>query len=217
MTKWEIDKLIEENIAKFTDQNFWHKFKAPSKRVEDIQMQYSGVDVQLSNINFDEKAKIRGCLNSVYQYPSFELEMTTRSGVRREGWFFSALSTDFYSFVGVSADTTIENDLSADGHITAVDILWVKKSDVQKMVQEHVEIDQLKKDIAELQDEDCLDKQLGWNFSKARKRYADGKFWITYSKTLKEKPVNLVVPRATLEKLPHSRHFVVTKDRIKKL
>ena len=138
MTKWQLDKMIEENVAKFTDENFWSKFKAPSKRVEDKQMQYAGIDVQLSGINFDEKAKIRGCLNSVYQYPSFELEMTTRSGVRREGWFFSALSTDFYSFVGVSADTTVENDLSSDGRISAVDVLWVKKTDVQDMVEEHL-------------------------------------------------------------------------------
>lgn len=213
MTKWEIDKLIEENIANFTDTYFWSKFKVQAKRVEDKQMQYAGVDVQLSNINFDEKAKTRGCLNDVCQCPSFELEMTTRGGTRREGWFFSALSTDYYSFVGVSADTDVENDLSADGHIQAVDILWVKKKDLCNLIEENMTIQDLKNDVAELQDEDCLDTSLSYS-SKARKRYKHGKFWITWSKSLREQPVNLVVPRATLEKLPHSRHFVVTRERI---
>lgn len=82
--------------------------------------------------NFDEKAKIRGCLNSVYQYPSFELEMTSRGGTRREGWFVSdAISTDYYAYIGVFATTTDENSLTADDMISAVDMLWVKKEDVK--------------------------------------------------------------------------------------
>lgn len=34
---------------------------------------------------------------------------------------------------------------------------------------------------------------------------------------MKEKPVNLVMPRDTLEKLPHTIHFVVTKNSIKRI
>lgn len=144
MDKWQIDKLIEENVAEFTDTYFWSKLNsnAAVTRAEDLQMQYAGVDVQLSTstslVNFDEKAKVRGCLNSVLQYPSFELKMTARSGARRDGWFFSALSTDYYAFISVSADTTAENDLSCDGRISAIDMLWVKKDDIEDMVHEHM-------------------------------------------------------------------------------
>lgn len=37
---------------------------------------------------------------------------------------------------------------------------------------------------------------------------------MTYSSWLAEKPVNLVVPRETLEKLPHSKHMIVTKEKV---
>ncbi|WP_407450926.1 hypothetical protein [Fibrobacter sp.] len=55
-------------------------------------------------LNFDEKAKIRGTLNAVYNYPSFELEFTNRAGNRQDGWFTNpSLSTDYYAFIAVSA------------------------------------------------------------------------------------------------------------------
>lgn len=112
MNKWNRDKLIEEKVAEFTDKHFWSKM--PCHREEALSAQYAGIDVQLSckghTVNFDEKAKIRGCLNDVCQYPSFELEMTTRSGTRREGWFMaSTIHTDYYAFIGVFATTTDEN------------------------------------------------------------------------------------------------------------
>lgn len=152
------------------------------------------------------------------QYPSFELQFTNKSGNRQDGWFISdKMQTDYYAYIGVFSTTLDENSLTADNAISAVDMLWVKKSDVKDMVREQIDDESLQKDIAELQDDDCLDKLMGWNLGKVRKRYPHGKFWITYSANLKEKPVNLVTTRATLEKLPHSRHFVVTRERIKKL
>ena len=50
--------------------------------------------------------------------------------------------------------------------------------------------------------------------TKKRKTYKHKKFWLTYSAWMHEKPVNLVVPRETLENLPHSKHFMITKDKI---
>ena len=52
---------------------------------------------------------------------------------------------------------------------------------------------------------------------KARHKYPHHKYWLTYSTKMKEKPVNLVMPRDTLEKLPHTIHFVVTKSSIKRI
>ena len=220
MTKWELDKQIEEKVAEFTDTYFWSKL--PSHREQSLSAQYAGIDVQLSCnsrvVNFDEKAKIRGCLNSILQYPSFELEMTSRSGVRREGWFLAnTIQTDYYAFIGVFASTADENKLTADNMISAVDMLWVKKSDVKQMISGQIDDDQLKKDITDIQDEDCLDELIGWNFGKIRKKYEHGLFWLTYSTKLKEHPVNLVTTRDQLEKLPHSKHFYITKDKIENI
>jgi hypothetical protein len=51
---------------------------------------------------------------------------------------------------------------------------------------------------------------------KYRTKYSHKKFWLTYSSRKPEKPMNIVVPRATLESLPHSRHFIVTKGKVVK-
>ena len=52
---------------------------------------------------------------------------------------------------------------------------------------------------------------------KYRKSYRHRKFWLTYSSRLKEQPVNLVVPRTTLEAFQHSVHFIVTKDGVQRM
>jgi len=69
-------------------------------------------------------------------------------------------------------------------------------------------MDELKSDAAELREDDFMPQ------AKKRKTYPHRKFWLTYSAWMHEKPVNLVVPRDTLEKLPHSRHFMITTDKI---
>lgn len=52
---------------------------------------------------------------------------------------------------------------------------------------------------------------------KARHKYPHRKYWLTYSTKMKEKPVNLVIPRDTLEKMPHTKHFIVTTSNIKRI
>lgn len=43
MTKWQIDKLIEEKVAEFTDTYFWSKL--PCHREDTLSAQYTGIDV----------------------------------------------------------------------------------------------------------------------------------------------------------------------------
>lgn len=44
-----------------------------------------------------------------------------------------------------------------------------------------------------------------------KKRYQHGAFWLSLSSRLTEKPVNLVIPRKTLEGLS-AKHFTVTAE-----
>lgn len=89
----------------------------------------------LSVLNIDEKAKYRGCLNQIQQYPSFEVSYINKSGIRQDGWFTNnSLCTDYYSFIGVYSYITDESKLSNVDSISAIDILFVKKSDVIDMV-----------------------------------------------------------------------------------
>ena len=91
--------------------------------------------------------------------------------------------------------------------------MWVKKSDVKDMVAEQMTKEQLEADIEELREDD-FSAQL---YGKARKQYPHKKFWLTYSTKLWEKPVNLVVPVDALLKLPHTKHFLVTKGKTRKI
>ena len=50
---------------------------------------------------------------------------------------------------------------------------------------------------------------------KHRHSYEHRKFWLTYSTHLRERPVNLVLTRDTLLSLPHTKHFIATKEGVK--
>ncbi len=205
--KYKTDMLIEAGVAKFLDENFYGKLtNATVTRRIDKEHQFAGIDITINNTNFDEKIKIRGCLNSTYQYPSFEVSMLNRGDEIDDGWFVKPLSTDYYAFIGVYSYGNEENAVSAASQISACDVLWVKKQDVVDMVEEQMTMDELKSDAAELREDDFMPMQ------KKRKTYPHRKFWLTYSAWMHEKPVNLVVPRDILEKLPHSTHFIVRKN-----
>ena len=217
-SKRKLDTLIEHNIANFLDENFWSKLH-PFKfiRQTEKKYQFQGIDVTLISktnlsVHFDEKSKIYNCLNSILQYPSFEISFVNRAGVVQNGWFYQNLSTDYYSFVGVYAvnGNNNINCLSSSTAISACDLLWVKKQDVVDFVQQDIQLSDLYNDAKELRAES---KSLGQ--SKNRKYYKN--FWITHSNRLFESPVNLVMQRNTLENFKNSKHFYITKSEIKKL
>lgn len=206
--KYQMDMLIEAGVSQFLDDNFYGKLKAETHRWKDKEHQFAGIDTTINNTNFDEKIKIRGCLNSTYQYPSFEMSLVNKGGYVDDGWFTKPLSTDYYAFIGVYSYGNDENAISCPNEISACDVLWVKKQDVIDMVEEETSMEELKSDAEELREDDFMPMQ------KKRKTYSHHKFWLTYSAWMHEKPVNLVVPRNTLEKLPHSRHFLITTNKI---
>lgn len=217
--KRKIDNLIEHNIATYLDQNFWGKLPFKFKRQTEKKYQFSGIDVTIItknglSVNFDEKAKIYNCLNSVLQYPSFEIQFQNRANQIQKGWFCQNLSTDYYSFIGVYTvnGTNNINCLSSYTAISACDVLWCKKQDVIDYVQQDIQLSNLLNDANRLRAES---KSLG--VQKNRKRYENANFWLTYSGQLFEKPVNLVMPRNTLETFKNSKHFYITKNEIKKL
>lgn len=200
--------MIEAGVAQFLDQFFYGKLDANVTRWNDKQHQFAGIDVTVNGVDFDEKVKVRGCLNSVYSYPSFEVSLLNKKNCIQDGWFTQNLSTDYYAYIGVYSYGNDENAISASNAISACDVLWVKKQDVVDMVEQQMTMQQLKADAEELREDDFMPMQ------KRRKTYPHRIFWLTYSNNLQEKPVNLVVPRSTLEKLPHTKHLIVTKEKV---
>lgn len=215
--KKNLDMKIESNIAQFLDKNFWSQFPYGYKRQTEKEFQFAGIDITVASksdlsIHFDEKAKIYGCLNSILQCPSFEISFLNRAYEIQDGWFCQNLSTDYYAYIAVYADTENINDLSAENIISACDMLWVKKKDVVDYVQQHIDLSALQEDAKELRVEG--DEQ---NLYKHRRRYKGADFWLTYSRSLYEKPVNLVIPRNRLEKLKNTKHFKIYKNEIQRV
>ena len=216
--KRKLDNLIEHNISKFLDENFWSKFPNGFIRQTEKKYQFQGIDVTLIcknnlSVHFDEKSKIYGVLNQILQYPSFEISFVNRANQIQPGWFCQKnLSTDYYSFVGVNTvnGNNDVNCLSSSTAISACDVLWVKKSDVIDFVKQDIQLSDLYNDANKLRAES---KSLG--VAKNRKYYKN--FWLTHSNRLFESPVNLVTQRNTLETFESSRHFVVSRHEIKKL
>ena len=215
----KLDNLIEHNISKFLDENFWSKFPNGFIRQTEKKYQFQGIDVTIItknglSVNFDEKAKIYNCLNSVLQYPSFEIQFVNRVGGVQPGWFCQKLSTDYYGYIGVYTENSTNdvNDLSCSNNISACDMLWVAKQDVVDYVQQSFDLSDLYNDAKDLRQQSKLN-----GVQKNRKRYENANFWLTYSGQLFEKPVNLVMPRNTLETFKNSKHFYITKNEIKKL
>ena len=139
--KYKTDMLIEAGVSQFLDDNFYGKLKADTHRWKDKEHQFAGIDTTINHTNFDEKIKIRGCLNSVYGCPSFEVSLLNKGNEVQDGWFCQQLSTDYYAFIGVYSYGNDENAISSTSAISACDVLWVKKSDVVAMVEEQMTID----------------------------------------------------------------------------
>lgn len=131
--------------------------------------------------------------------------------------------TAYYEIIGLSCTTDDHTKLSAFEQITGIDILWVNKKTLLDYIQQYTPIEQLKEDAKMLREwydrgesYDVIDILINGNDKpKTRKQYAHRKFHLTYSPTLKEQPVNLVVYRDALEKLEHARRWTVTKDYVK--
>lgn len=83
-------------------------------RYSDLYHQVGGIDVSINKTNFDEKFKIKGCLNNVQKYPCQECSIINKSGNEHVGWFMNALlSTDYYTLIGISASVNSDNELTS--------------------------------------------------------------------------------------------------------
>lgn len=193
------------------DEYFYPRLGREFSRYQDEEHQFAGIDVSVGKARFDEKLKVRGCLNQAYGWPSFEVSFVNRAGEVQNGWFASPLSTDYYAFIGVYSYGTDENAISDSSAISACNVLWVKKQDVVDAVERLTGFRKMKKDAAELREDPFVDSE-----GKGRVRYPHRKFWLTFSSRLAEQPVNLVFPRDELRRLPHTRCFVITRDGVKK-
>lgn len=62
-----------------------------------------------------------------------------------------------------------------------------------------------------------LREEYDMGYMETRRKFPHGAFWLTLSPTMDEMPVNLVIPRTSLEKLPKTRRFLVTDRGVERL
>ena len=229
--KWNRDTEIEQMAAQFLDKYFYPRInpKHAITRYTDKWHQVGGIDVSINNINFDEKCKYQGLLNKVLATPGFECSMLNKAYQIQDGWFLNDnLSTDFYAIISLSCTVDDDRQLSSSSQISAAEVLWVYKKDVIDYVTSFeghdgkITLEQLKRDAQQLRFTgdnnitDAFGNRAVDSKGRARFKYPHKKYWLTYSTKKEEKPINLVLLRDDLEKLPHTRHFIVTKEKVVK-
>lgn len=202
------DEKIESEVAKFLDKYYYGKLKHKTSRITDGIKQCKGIDVEMTAannriVNIDEKCKIRGLLNQVIPWPSFEIITKNKYGNYFEGWFVNQNNvTDYYAFISVFANTDDENAVT-ENNITKIVYLMVKKDDVYNFVK--------LSPITLMQDAESLRNDI---YGRDRKSYKDG-MWLKYSVNKREQPVNLVMTRDKIKTLPHTLEFEITRNTIK--
>ena len=214
-SQYKRDQEVESITAQFLDEYFYSKAKSKSivQRYHDEEHQFSGIDISINETNFDEKVKYYGCLNQIQQFVGFECSLKNRGGYIQDGWYLNDdLKTDYYAIIGLYTTVEDSNLLSSESQISSVDVLWVKKTDIDNLLIKNGKSKlEIKSDIEKFRVEYTPSFYQG----KQRKKYESiSDFWLTFSKHLREEPINLVIPRQILEALPFSKHFVVTRGKV---
>jgi len=115
--QWNRDTALEHMAAEFLDNHFYSSNifgKAKVTRYSDTYHQFGGIDVRINETNFDEKFKIKGCLNLVQDFPCNECTIINKAGDEHIGWFLNdSLSTDYYTLIAISASVPNDNQLTS--------------------------------------------------------------------------------------------------------
>lgn len=209
--RYTIDRMIEGEIGKYLDQYFYSKSSiknhVPFKRISETQKQYAGIDVEFGNLKIDEKAKYKGLLNQILSCPSFETTLINKAGNVQNGWFMqSGSQTNYYLFIAVYTTATKEDDIRFD-NIQKLNLLFIKKADVKKYVAQYT-------NNAEIL---SWANYLRYNSYDNRHYFKRNKLWLTYSPTLDEQPVNIVMPREEIKKWNGTKELEVTPDKVLKI
>ena len=198
------DVLIEKAAAEFLDENFYSKAAIANgvdfRRVVDVKEQLKGIDVIYGGKKLDEKVKIKGYLNRILEYPSFELSFVNRSGHEQVGWFADRdRETDYYVFIAVFANIEDEYDLTKES-IEKLNLLFVKKDELFMHLAKSGS--PVWEDSLRLRKSSFID----------RISYPHGEFYLKISRQFSETPINIVYRRYVLKGFEHTREIEVTRE-----
>lgn len=64
---------------------------------------------------------------------------------------------------------------------------------------------------------DCMREAYDMGYMETRKKFQHGAFWLTLSTSMDEMPVNLVIPRRSLEQIQGTRRFRITCEGVERI
>ena len=205
-TRREKDCHIEKICSDFVDKYYLDKCIAKYsslgyERVTDINSQFKGEDLLLKKdgnviARVDEKAKIYKCIGEVINWPSFEITFLNRAGERSAGWFANPENTTtHYAIISIASSKDVEPGREWE----------LEEADISRMVYAFVNAEKLKqwvhsetgrtidaivrdadKMVADYEECPC---------SELLRKYYNKYIHLTYSPSMREKPVNLVIRR----------------------
>lgn len=202
---WVRDVSVEQEIAKFLDDNFYSKAVTDFHRFKSKDDQLKGKDIRftwddLVNIIVDEKAQSQYINRDL---PTFAFEISSIfSGKRSEGWLFNdAKETEYYLCIWIWAERTW--NISADD-IIKLDCLLLKRSDIIV----YLEMEGFtKKRIVERENEIRASGEQG-PFDKTAHQYI---YFFNTTKRV-ERPFNVIIRKQKLIELA-VRHIEVNRGK----
>lgn len=209
------DMKAEETLGRFMDRCFYKKLCASNhlatfERKEDVNVQLSGVDVEL-NINgvkylIDEKAAL---YYSNAMIPTFAFEIDSIQKNHEfpvPGWFINQnLQTDYYMLIWPNVKCEMINNIWRrknleqlnDRDFTIVEAMLIKKSTLfEELEKMNCSLERLKIYAKKLREQ-----MAGRQETERSPCEGNDNIKIVYSGKIKEQPINLVINKKILKSL----------------
>lgn len=214
---------VEKCVGKWLDDHFYNNTEIfdGTERVIDLARQVAGIDVvakQGDNVlNIDEKVKYYKALNTTIETIGFELVRTIRDVRRTPGWFVDSQSrTTHYSLLSLYLKDRSEDPKAITyDNIDYIVNLIVNAREIKELFANYLSTLPFSyKELIDIVMNGPGDKVLpdGMTYKsddyKAR-LFLTKDMWITYSKTFREQPVNLVVTRNLLKSLSKTQEHII--------
>lgn len=219
---------VEKCVGKWLDDHFYNNTEIfdGTERVIDLARQVAGIDVvaKLKNakkgdtiLNIDEKVKYYKALNTTIETIGFELLRTIRDGRRTPGWFVDTQSrTTHYSLLSLYLKDRSEDPKAITyDNIDYIVNLLVNAREIKEVFANYLSTLPFSyKELIDIVMNGPGDKVLPDGMTYKSDEYKARLFltkdmWITYSKTFREQPVNLVVTRNLLKSLSKTQEHIV--------
>jgi len=218
MTERRYDTAADGNaISPFLDRNFYGEMSCnmgiTPTRIDDRALQYRGVDVKIEGMRgtsyIDEKVKLNNINNPP---PNFCFELSSIQGAKqREGWLTHPESLTTHYLIGCVFSRNTDKKTLTETQVDHITASLISKTDViVYLASLGLTVDYLR-DFAAKFNRTCeIAGGVNGRIQRISVKDTDA-VWMTCSHWLDERPLNIVIPSKTLNLLPHTRRYCISR------